>query len=1154
MRIKNIIAVLLIFLLLPVCAGTAIASEDFEISFKAACDSYLRKGAANADINYSDSATTMIIDGRNSAERIGIVRFVYGTENGEDIGILQSEANQISLKLRLGANTGNASMLIYGLTDETMKTGWTNEGITYNSATALGILPISAQGTAQVPLLGQYSLEGVSVGQYIYVDVTEYVKAEAAKVSQAGTDGTFVFLIAGADCYTANDLFRISADSEANTDVSIIPELIAQNGDGGYALKDRINLKIDKTYQVTEDFILPKTLGGERDAGTVSSVSWSSDTPNVISIADNVNSYTARVVRPMSSAVSDAVVTLTATIKNGTATETKKFTLNVMPNGVFNSVSTAYISNSSSSSKAASNPNTVLYTQANGTTKMIAFVSFDVSQSACRYASKMMLRLKPNYMTGSFNVKITPVKGDLANSFSENITWNTGADYINAVNDDYAAFEQSPTSAEWVEIDVTEYVKAQQSKALFKLEITSDINSSAIFYGNAMKYIPQLKIYNYETVSDPEAAVSLVAAQIQNAITAMQGTLSGITGDITLPTSSDYGVEVIWQALGSDGQPSQYLGSDGTVIAFPLTDAEDSAVVLKLTITRGDYDGAMTKDYAAKVLRQLTGGEAVLYTYDKLTLEVPVLTGGGMLPSGYFGTDITWRALTADAASQFSGIAFVGGGYTVFNRANSVEVPILLEASITADGYDGQPLVKTFPATILRSAENDLLNGRIILNAAAGSEYNTNDDNAATYYSVSSGTLSLTYSLTSQSNVGTVILYPYAADNIGAVTIETKTADGEWRSAYRAAAAIEGLNVIALANSENTKQLRVTLSGKTLEDEIGIRHISAYSLGDGNADIGLSAQEIINNANFKTLANIPTGAVTKDFTLNGSVNELEVSYTSSNSSVIRLIASGGVTEAIITRPSATTSVVITATVTDESGFTASKSFTVTVTGTQTITGGVGSIGGGGVYAPSTTAGLAPVNDGIQQQAVSFTDLSEAAWAERYILALAQKGIISGKGEGVFEPNSAVKREEFIKILVGALEIELQEGVCSFSDVPAEHWAQGYILAAEKCGITNGIGDGSFGLGLDISREDMAVMICRALRQLGYTLGQPLDAVLFEDHNVISDYALEHVEYLQRAGVLSGSANRIKPLAPATRAETAKTIYEIIDKINQSQSA
>lgn len=181
--------------------------------------------------------------------------------------------------------------------------------------------------------------------------------------------------------------------------------------------------------------------------------------------------------------------------------------------------------------------------------------------------------------------------------------------------------------------------------------------------------------------------------------------------------------------------------------------------------------------------------------------------------------------------------------------------------------------------------------------------------------------------------------------------------------------------------------------------------------------------------------------------------------------------------------------------------------------------------------------------------LTFEDIDGVAWASEAILALADKGIISGKGNGIFAPNDYVTREEFAKILVSAMGLENSEySGGAFKDADGEAWYYKYIHIAKEHNIISGTGEETFGVGSKITRQDMAVMIYRALQSKGAKLdgGENLG---FADKDEISDYAYEAVSALFNAGIVSGmSETEFAPLGNATRAQAAKIVYSILNLI------
>ncbi|MEG1441826.1 MAG: S-layer homology domain-containing protein, partial [Oscillospiraceae bacterium] len=222
-----------------------------------------------------------------------------------------------------------------------------------------------------------------------------------------------------------------------------------------------------------------------------------------------------------------------------------------------------------------------------------------------------------------------------------------------------------------------------------------------------------------------------------------------------------------------------------------------------------------------------------------------------------------------------------------------------------------------------------------------------------------------------------------------------------------------------------------------------------------------------------------------------------------------------------------------------------------VKGTNSGTQGGGGSGGGGssssggnsggsVATPNTPTEVTPTE--------AFSDVSKNFWAEKYITELALQNIVSGNGNGKFEPERSVNREEFLKMLLTALKIDVKKYAnVAFGDVETSQWYYPYVAKAHELGIVNGISQDEFGIGMPISRQDMTVMTVKALTVAHKSFENVNEIMTFSDESQISDYAKESVSKLQQYGIVNGNENgEFNPLSNLTRAESAKIIYSTID--------
>ena len=172
----------------------------------------------------------------------------------------------------------------------------------------------------------------------------------------------------------------------------------------------------------------------------------------------------------------------------------------------------------------------------------------------------------------------------------------------------------------------------------------------------------------------------------------------------------------------------------------------------------------------------------------------------------------------------------------------------------------------------------------------------------------------------------------------------------------------------------------------------------------------------------------------------------------------------------------------------------------------------------------------------------FDDLTENHWAYDYIMTLVEGGYLNGMSETEFCPDENVTREQFAKMLVFVQDIYDGTANCDFPDLPASHWAYKDVSSAVNSGLITGYDDGTFGVGKNITRQEMAVMVSRA----SLNFPERVSEILFSDHDEIAAWASSAVTKMQRADIMKGMPDgSFAPNDNATRAQAARIIYSIL---------
>lgn len=204
-------------------------------------------------------------------------------------------------------------------------------------------------------------------------------------------------------------------------------------------------------------------------------------------------------------------------------------------------------------------------------------------------------------------------------------------------------------------------------------------------------------------------------------------------------------------------------------------------------------------------------------------------------------------------------------------------------------------------------------------------------------------------------------------------------------------------------------------------------------------------------------------------------------------------------------------------------------------------------------------------------AADFAD-TKGHWAENIINKLADAGVVHGISDTEFNPDGTVTRAEFLKMALGAADIEETEyrkGECL--DVIASDWFAPCVQSALDRGLipegmisdysveivegedgSKAVYGGQFNGNTPIKREEMAY-ITQSVYQ--YSLGEgslanletPVD-IPFDDVNRVSLWALDGVRHAYTNGLILGMEDgTFRPQDTATRAQAAAIISNLLGK-------
>ncbi|MNO19844.1 Minor extracellular protease vpr precursor [compost metagenome] len=185
---------------------------------------------------------------------------------------------------------------------------------------------------------------------------------------------------------------------------------------------------------------------------------------------------------------------------------------------------------------------------------------------------------------------------------------------------------------------------------------------------------------------------------------------------------------------------------------------------------------------------------------------------------------------------------------------------------------------------------------------------------------------------------------------------------------------------------------------------------------------------------------------------------------------------------------------------------------------------------------------------VSKPAAAFTDIASSKSADA-IQTLADKLIIQGTSATTFSPLSNLTRAEFTALLTRALGLRTDSSV-TFSDVKSSDWYAKDVAAASKAGLILGIGNGKFAPTQKVTRQELAVILDRALKLTGTELKAANPSfTAYTDSAKVAPYAKDSLQSLSQAGVISSDVGTaFNPTAPATRETAAAALFTLLSKI------
>lgn len=145
--------------------------------------------------------------------------------------------------------------------------------------------------------------------------------------------------------------------------------------------------------------------------------------------------------------------------------------------------------------------------------------------------------------------------------------------------------------------------------------------------------------------------------------------------------------------------------------------------------------------------------------------------------------------------------------------------------------------------------------------------------------------------------------------------------------------------------------------------------------------------------------------------------------------------------------------------------------------------------------------------------IKFADYDSSKYEFHDIIQLSRTGVIMGNEKGEAKPFDNVTRAEATAMIMRFMGLHTESLYeLKFEDVKREDWFFGNVAAAHKAGIIMGDSDTIFAPNRNVSREELTVMVVRALKYAGLRCpSRTVDNI--KDLDSVSEWAQEAYELI-----------------------------------------
>ena len=178
---------------------------------------------------------------------------------------------------------------------------------------------------------------------------------------------------------------------------------------------------------------------------------------------------------------------------------------------------------------------------------------------------------------------------------------------------------------------------------------------------------------------------------------------------------------------------------------------------------------------------------------------------------------------------------------------------------------------------------------------------------------------------------------------------------------------------------------------------------------------------------------------------------------------------------------------------------------------------------------------------------NMTDVIKTAWYHEAVDYAIENGLFSGMSKTTFAPNSPMTRAMLVTVLYRMENTPAPRTSNKFKDVKNGQWYTDAVTWAAENEIVAGMSATTFNPNGNITREQMAAIICRYTKFKGRDISKRADLSKYKDAGRISAWARDNLSWANAEGLITGTGVGLEPTGNATRAQVASILMRYCQK-------